>query len=231
MAKYGKTFWGQEWLNALKNIDYGNRLPRGSAYASKGAVASISIHKNEIEARVQGSRPMPYNVHIAVPRFSPEQQDKLTDILAANPGWLAGLLNRQLPPELLKLAEREGIMIFPKQWSDFGMSCSCPDWAVPCKHLAAVIYVLANEIDLNPMLVLQLHNYDAVAALKDRQLDITESLTEPIEPIWTLLQPYSLQPLTIRQEVFEQIDIVGAGCWRSLFAAPPGCHAFSFRGL
>ena len=235
MTKYGKTFWGKEWLNALKNIDYGNRLPRGSSYATKGAVASVSIKKNVIEASVQGSRPRPYKVQVRVPEFTAAQQQELTDILAAHPAWLAGLLNRQLPAELLDLAAREGIMIFPRQWSDFGMSCSCPDWAVPCKHLAAVVYVLANEIDLNPMLVLQLHGYDAVSALKERKLDISESLTEPVEALWEDLQPSPSAPLSVGQEVFEQIDLsllppLGDSFLRLLPAATP-FHPADFKAI
>ena len=235
MAKYGKTFWGKEWLNALKNIDYGNRLPRGSAYASKGAVASINIHKNFIEAKVKGSRPRPYNVQITVPEFTEVQKNELTEILASNPAWLAGLLNRQLPPELLQIAEREGLRIFPREWSDFNMGCSCPDWAVPCKHLAAVVYVLANEIDLNPMLVLQLHNYDAVTALKDRQIDISGSLREPIEPLWKSLQPLTLNSLPLEEETLEQIDLslippVGDHFLRLLPAATP-FHSGDFKSI
>ncbi|MDB5263822.1 MAG: helicase [Adhaeribacter sp.] len=207
MAKYGKTFWGKEWLNALSNIDYGNRLPRGSSYASKGAVTSVTINQNNIQAKVQGSRPRPYKVLISVPQFTRSQQEILTDLLAGNPAWLASLLNRQLPPDLFSLARQRGIYIFPNQWSDLEMDCSCPDFAVPCKHLAAVVYILANEIDLNPMLVLQLHGYDAAAALQSRQIDIAGSLTEPVEDLFTHLESYQPQPLSINEEVFTQIDL------------------------
>jgi uncharacterized Zn finger protein/superfamily II DNA or RNA helicase len=235
MAKYGKTFWGKEWLNALSNIDYGNRLPRGSSYASKGAVTSVIINHNNIQANVQGSRPKPYKVLISVPEFTPGQQATLTDLLAGNPAWLASLLNRQLPPELLSLSRQRGIYIFPTQWSDLQMSCSCPDFAVPCKHLAAVVYVLANEIDLNPMLVLQLHGYDAAAALQGRQVDITSSLTEPVEDLLTHLESYQPQPLTINEEVFTHIDLaaipfIGDSFLGLLPAATP-FHPGDFKSL
>ncbi|TXK28255.1 DEAD/DEAH box helicase [Pontibacter qinzhouensis] len=207
MAKYGKTFWGKEWLNALKNIDYGNRLPRGSSYATKGAVKSIDIQSNQIVAQVQGSRPRPYKINITVPAFTDGQKEDLTELLASNPAWLAGLLNRQLPPELLEQVKNQYIDIFPREWSDFEMKCSCPDWAVPCKHLAAVVYIIANEIDLNPMLVLQLHGYDAAAALKDRQVDISQSLTEPVENLHDHLYPNKPEPLEVPEDVFQQFDL------------------------
>lgn len=235
MAKYGKTFWGKEWLNALKNIDYGNRLPRGSSYASKGAVKSVEVKHNHIEAKVQGSRPKPYKVHITVPEFSMGQQAELTDILASNPAWLAGLLNRQLPPELLNLTHKEGIAIFPGEWSDFEMSCSCPDWAVPCKHLAAVVYTLANEIDLDPMLVLRLHGYDAVAALKERGVDISQNLSEPAPNLLEHLQLTKNAPLAVSEAVFAEADLsrvplIGDSFLRLLPAATP-FHPGDFKSL
>jgi len=67
---FGKTWWGEQWLKALNNIDYSNRLPRGSSYARKGAVEKISIQENRIHAKVSGSRPKPYNVDIVLPPFS-----------------------------------------------------------------------------------------------------------------------------------------------------------------
>lgn len=226
MAKYGQTFWGLEWLKALNNIDHGNRLPRGKSYASKGAVASIRINKNKIQAQVKGSRPSPYQVVIEVPEFTDKQKEELTNILAGNAAWLAGLLNRQIPSELLELANKHNIHVFPKQWKDFKMTCSCPDWAVPCKHLAAVFYLLANEIDLNPMLVLNLHCYDAVEALKERKVEIATDLEEPIEDLWTDLDSFKKEPIVVAEEVFDQIDIssipaVGASFLSLLPTATP----------
>ena len=66
---FGKTWWGEQWLNSLSNIDYGNRLPRGSSYANKGAVQKITIEENQINAKVAGSRPKPYTVDIILPPF------------------------------------------------------------------------------------------------------------------------------------------------------------------
>ena len=68
-SNYGKTWWGQQWLNSLNNIDYSNRLPRGASYARKGAVKKINISSNRIKAKVAGSRATPYNVDIIIPPF------------------------------------------------------------------------------------------------------------------------------------------------------------------
>lgn len=181
MAKYGKTYWGEQFLKALGNIDYSNRLPRGRSYATNGSVRSIVIEKNKIKAKVKGSRPKPYDIDIVVPEWTENQKKQLLEAIHSNPTILATLLNRQLPQELLQIATNSGIQIFPKEWKDFGMNCSCPDWAVPCKHLAAVIYLIANEIDLNPFKVLELHGLDVLKELTKKGIEIENSVTEKIE--------------------------------------------------
>ena len=89
---------------------------------------------------------------------------------------LSHLLNRQLPKELSEVARQNGIQVFPNQWSDFEMQCSCPDWAVPCKHLAAVIYVFSAEIDRNPFLLFQLHDLDILDELAKAGMQLEGSV-------------------------------------------------------
>lgn len=178
--QFGKTWWGQQWLNSLNNIDYSNRLPRGGSYARKGAVTKITIEQNRINAKVAGSRPKPYNVDIILPPFFDPELSRFIDALAEKPIIISKLLNRELDPEVLTIAERQGLKVFPHQWTDFKMQCSCPDWAVPCKHLAAVIYKVSAEIDNNPFLVFSLHNVDLIAELNKRGLFVsTENAAIP----------------------------------------------------
>ena len=146
-TKYGKTWWGEQWLGALKNIDYSNRLPRGASYARNGMVQEIKFLGNIISAKVKGSRRMPYNETIKLPEFASKDIDKLIKLILEQPVVLSKLFNRHLDESLAKMAEEAGMPLFPKQWKDLKMSCSCPDWAVPCKHLAAVIYKTSMEID------------------------------------------------------------------------------------
>src|SRR5574344_1932674 len=134
-TKYGRTWWGMQWLGALKNIDYSNRLPRGASYAKNGMVQEIKFNENVIHAKVCGSSSTPYSVNIKLPRFNENQIDKLIDIIISQPVVLSKLLNRQLDIELSSMAENAGMRLFPRSWTDLRMDCSCPDWAVPCKHL------------------------------------------------------------------------------------------------
>lgn len=169
---YGKTWWGQQWLNALTEIDFANRLPRGKTYANKGAVFNLKIDTNQVSAQVRGTAPRPYKIKLLVPVFTDKEKEWLLDEIQENPAILAQLLNRQLPPELVEFAQKRDIKLFPRTFDDLGMGCSCPDHAIPCKHLAAVVYVIANEIDRNPFLVFQIKGLDILEELKNVQADM-----------------------------------------------------------
>ncbi|HTN38686.1 MAG TPA: DEAD/DEAH box helicase [Arachidicoccus sp.] len=171
---FGKTWWGEQWLYSLNNIDFSNRLPRGSSYARRGAVQKITINGNKIDALVSGSRPKPYAVSIILPVFSGAKLSTFLDTLSRHPGVISKLLNRELDPLVLELAQKADLKVFPSEWRDLSMKCSCPDWAVPCKHLAAVIYKICAEIDNNPFLVFNLHDVDLLEALNKRGIFISE---------------------------------------------------------
>ncbi len=180
MAQFGRTWWGEQWLKSLDRIDFSNRLPRGRSYANKGMVASVKINENMVQAKVKGSRPKPYDITLIVPPFFDEEKKIFIAGIKDNPLVVSQLLNRQLPKELLDIAEKNNIKIFPQSWQDIKLNCSCPDWAVPCKHLAAVIYIIANEIDQNPFLVFNLHRFDLVNELSAHQIQLQELQTENI---------------------------------------------------
>ncbi len=165
-TQFGNTWWGQKWLDALQGIDYSNRLPRGKSYARNGSVVEIQIQGNEIQARVQGRRRTPYREKILLQPFTPKERTTILRVITENPYYLARLLNRELPEELFEEFSRRKVKLFPQRWSDLQASCSCPDWAVPCKHLAAVIYIIANEIDKNPFLIFELHGLNILDELQ-----------------------------------------------------------------
>ncbi|MBK8504582.1 MAG: SWIM zinc finger family protein [Saprospiraceae bacterium] len=177
-SSFGKTWWGEQFLNSLSNIDYSNRLPRGSSYARKGAVSRIDINENRIKAKVKGSRSQPYNVDIILPPFFNPERGKFIKKLTEKPTIISKLLNKELDPAVLEIAEQCDLKVFPKQWSDFKMQCSCPDWAVPCKHLAAVIYKICAEIDNNPFLIFELHNLDLPLEMQKLGIQLDNVSTE-----------------------------------------------------
>jgi uncharacterized Zn finger protein/superfamily II DNA or RNA helicase len=234
--KYGQTWWGEQWLNSLTNIDFDNRLPRGRAYAGNGSVVETSISVNTIKAKVAGSMPRPYQISISVPLFSQVQKASMVNGIKRDPFVLSKLLNRELPQELHRLALDHGIKLFPSSWKDFSMECSCPDWAVPCKHLAAVIYVISREIDANPFLVLKLHGLDLMEELKDTGSSITSHLEEPIPTVEDMLS--EKVPDTMIQVDFSDAGLpdfskipVGGSTLLSLIPARPLFYHKDFREI
>ena len=182
--QFGNTWWGQKWLEALNNIDFSNRLPRGQRYARNGSVLSIKITGNTVTATVAGTRPTPYRITLTIPPFTKNETKKIVAIISNNPYYMSQLGGRNLPPELHDELAGEKIILFPRSWKKMGMRCSCPDWAVPCKHLAAVVYIIANEIDKNPFLVFSIHNFNLVKELNlsvgrktDQEIITLDSLT------------------------------------------------------
>lgn len=152
---YGNTWWGQAWIEALERID-SNRLARGKSYANQGRVKNIKISSGNISASVKGSYYDSYSIKISLEKFTKDEIKRIKEIIAQNPSIAVELGMGHLPETLLTLIEKEKITLLPRRWRDLKSGCSCPDSANPCKHLAAVYYLLANEIDKEPFILFNL---------------------------------------------------------------------------
>ncbi len=181
--QFGNTWWGKEWLNALGEADYSNRLLRGATYARAGAVLSMDWEGHTLHAKVQGSRRKPYEVTLEFPVFPKEQIDAFMQELSTHPSILTKLTHRELDPKVLTLAEKAGMALFPSSMDDLKMNCSCPDWAHLCKHIAAVIYMMSLAIDNDPFLVFDMHGFPLLDVLEKRGLSLSEELDVDI-PLW-----------------------------------------------
>lgn len=151
---FGSTWWGRAWVEALEgraHIDP-NRLPRGRTYARKGQVGALDVTAGQIKAVVQGSRPVPYRVTIGTHRFSDRDWQTLLGTIGGRLGYTAALLDGELPPELAGHARAAGVDLLPGP-GDLWPRCSCPDSADPCKHAAAVCYLVADEVDADPFVL------------------------------------------------------------------------------
>jgi SNF2 family DNA or RNA helicase/uncharacterized Zn finger protein len=152
-----KTWWGRRWIEALEKIDSDtNRLPRGRSYANNDRVKEILFHKSNITAKVKGRLYSPYSIKIHLSQFSQEKKNEIIKIIQENPFLLSKLSLGEMPTDLLSLLEEANIEIFPESWEELKSNCSCPDWANPCKHIAAVYYIIGNEIEKNPFLLFSL---------------------------------------------------------------------------
>ena len=153
---FGESWWAKRWISVLESFDIGARLGRGRNYARSGQVLSIEVGKGTVKAKVQGSRPTPYRVAIEVKSIIPANWEKLAKVLSHQAIFVAKLLAGEMPQDIEKVFQSAGLSLFPEKSKDLETECSCPDWSNPCKHIAAVYYLLGEEFDRDPFLIFKL---------------------------------------------------------------------------
>jgi uncharacterized Zn finger protein len=152
----GEQWWSRRFIGVLESLGMSGRLARGRHYARRGQVLGFELSTGYVTAEVQGSRIKPYRVRIQVLPLTARQWDRVEQALAARALFRAKLLAGEMPHEIEEVFTACGTPLFPRSAgdvrsaADMTMSCSCPDWEVPCKHLAAVCYVLAEAFDDDP---------------------------------------------------------------------------------
>lgn len=188
---FGTTWWGRAWLNALQAIDHANRLPRGRTYWNTGRVERLGFASDgsgRIEALVQGNAYYPYEVSVSMAPLPAAAVKRLVDHVARDPNLISALLEGELPEGIARAAETLGIELFPKTYRSLNVSCSCPDSARICKHVAAVIYGMADLIDRDPFLVFRLRGIDLVEELRRRGIDLAAARRTRAPSIFRYLQ-------------------------------------------
>jgi uncharacterized Zn finger protein len=149
-----QTWWSERFIAVLEDIGLGNRLQRGRSYARKGQVISLEVDPGSVTAQVQGSRARPYRIRIGIPAFGKSEWAQVERILAENAWYTAKLLSGEMPDDIEEVFTGLGLSLFPATARELSLDCSCPDHAVPCKHLAAVFYLLAESFDDDPFTIL-----------------------------------------------------------------------------
>jgi uncharacterized Zn finger protein len=152
----GETWWSRRWVAVLESFNLGARLTRGRSYARKGQVMSISVTAGSVRAKVQGTYPQPYDVTIKLKPLDSADWEKAVRAMAAKAVFSARLLCGEMPQNIEEAFSHSGVSLFPQKKSDLKTDCSCPDWSNPCKHIAAVYYLLAEEFDRDPFLIFKL---------------------------------------------------------------------------
>lgn len=150
----GESWWSKRFITALQAMTDSGRLTRGRSYARTGQVMNLKVEPGHVTARVQGSRPTPYAVSIVLAPFTDEQWARAEAALAGEALFAAALLAGEMPPDVEQAFSAAGLTLFPTQPRELRTSCSCPDAANPCKHVAATYYILAEAFDTDPFLVL-----------------------------------------------------------------------------
>jgi len=180
---FGLTWWGEAWVTALEErarLDP-NRLPRGRSYARGGTVGELAIGPGEVRAAVQGRRVRPYQVRVRVRVLEATEWDRVLDAIAAQVGHAAALLDGELLPEVADDVHSAGTDLLPGP-GELQPRCSCPDWADPCKHAAAVCYLVAGALDADPFSLLLLRGRrrdEVLAALRARRRSAKVTMAHP----------------------------------------------------
>ncbi|GAA4127761.1 SWIM zinc finger family protein [Actinomadura keratinilytica] len=151
----GARWWSRRFVDLIEASGDTGRLQRGRAYARRGQVIDLRVAPYEVTARVQGSVDEPYEVAVGIDALSEAEWRAVEAELASRAVFRARLLAGEMPPEIEDVLAELGLSLFPESAADLHLMCTCPDYGAPCKHAAAVLYLLAEAFDDDPFLVLQ----------------------------------------------------------------------------
>jgi uncharacterized Zn finger protein len=228
---FGSSWWAKRWIGVLETFGYGNRLQRGKTYARQGQVVSIDLAVGRVKAKVQGSRSTPYTVSLKITPLSDGEWNRAIDAMAQQAVFAATLLNGEMPQEIEEAFTAAGVALFPTSERDIETQCTCPDYMNPCKHIAAVYYLLGERFDDDPFLIFHLRGRtraQLIEALRSRRAaalgaPIDQSITEVeiAPPLADLLDTFyapgpDLASLTVQIAAPE----VEAGLLRQLGTVP-----------
>lgn len=184
------SWWSRRWLAVFEAIGAGERLERGRAYAKGGQVRTLDIGLGEARAAVQGTRRTPYDTRIALRTIDQAAWLRIADALAARASYRSALHAGTIPEDIEAVFARAGVQLFPSLEDDVELTCTCDDWARPCRHAAAVSFLLGEALDRDPFLVFRLRGLDrdVLLALVDGRTpgaDATDTDAAPEQQIDT----------------------------------------------
>ena len=173
--KIAKTFWGKAWCEHIESFsDYENRLPRGRTYARNGSVCHLEIKQKEIKAIVVGS--VLYNVKLSIKPMPIKKWDTIKNKCQGKVSSVLELLAGKLSDGVMDIVCEPKEGLFP-QFKEIALECDCPDWAVMCKHVAAVLYGVGARLDSEPENLFKLRAVDhtEMVDISQAMADITEN--------------------------------------------------------
>ena len=183
--RYGVTPWGSWFIDVLDSYQMGSRLDRGRSYANSGRVLSLALDQGRALAKVKGSYRPSYRVEISFPPLKSAEQ--VYKLIEEDPPLLARIASGELPESFLKKLKNKGINLIPRRWKEMKRFCSCPDDGDPCKHMAALYYIIAGEIDADPHVLFRLRGMDLEARFGKEAVHIvsppfTVTYTDDLSP-------------------------------------------------
>ena len=218
---FGKNWWASRWIEAMEKLVDPGRLQRGRSYARQGQVLTLNETPRGVEALVQGSRPQPYKVTIQVTPLTDQQWAQVTDALSEQALFTAQLLAGEMPANIEDAFQAAGVSLFPNRAGDLDTHCTCPDWANPCKHVAATHYILGERFDDDPFLLFRMRGRSQEQILQDLRarragqatpepeapvaapVESAPALEDSLDHFWEAAEDLDAFPLTIRPATVE----------------------------
>ncbi|MBS4728800.1 SWIM zinc finger family protein [Mycobacterium sp. SM1] len=191
-----QTWWSQRFVAVLEDIGLGSRLQRGRTYARQGQVIALEVDPGLVSAEVQGSRARPYRVRIQIPAFGKSEWSRVERRLAENAWYAAKLLAGEMPEDIEDVFAGFGLSLFPATARELSLDCACPDYAVPCKHLAAVFYLLAESFDDDPFAILAWRGRERedllanLSAVRAGGAPVADRAEQPARPLADCIDTY-----------------------------------------
>lgn len=198
----GVEWWGKQWIKAMERLGLDARMGRGKTYARNGSVLRLEIGHGEAYALVKGSHGRSYHSSVLLRILDDAQWEQALQALSEQAVYAAKLLAGEMPGDIEAVFQQVSLSLFPQKRKDLSFECSCPDWGDPCKHTAAVYYLLAEQLDADPFTLFHLRGRSreqVLAALRtlrgevDAPVDMPEAETLPdvppldadLETFWT----------------------------------------------
>jgi uncharacterized Zn finger protein len=175
IGEFTKNWWAGRWSRALTHLVDPTRLARGRAYARGGQVVDMSVQVGVVLAHVQGTRPQPYNVRLEIRTLSELEWERVIEAMAKQAIYAAQLLNGEMPQSIEESFNSVGVSLFPASMGELKMTCTCPDRATPCKHMAAILLLLGELLDEDPFTLFAIRGRtkeQIMTALREKRADL-----------------------------------------------------------
>ena len=164
MSKHAKTWWGQRFIEALEDFTDSGRLQRGRSYSTDNRIKQWLLKDGKVEAKLRGNinpyfgvyKEPTYKVSVQMTHLSAAQWQKIIQKLTQRASFIARLLLNEIPENIENVFADLGVHLLPNSYKDFKVACDCPDYEVPCKHIAGVCYRLAGQLDQDPFLLFEM---------------------------------------------------------------------------
>lgn len=218
MSKFSRTWWGQEFIQALEHISDDGRLSRGRAYVNNGKITFFEIKDGIVGATVRGSINAYFGVYkepcyITTIEFQPISAAKWAAaiaLIASRASLISRLLLNEIPSNIEDSFTTLGLNLLPHGEEDFNAQCSCPDYGNPCKHIAGVYYRVAAELDRDPFLLFELRGLSREDLLKElAKSPLGQALSAELQLSQGSLKPaesYYTRPTTVAVEPVERLQ-------------------------